>query len=795
MAPGCATIGAVPSPDPASSVLQKLRKRIAQAPTGPGVYRWLGSEGEILYVGKAKDLRQRLRSYVAPAAKLGPWKESLIRQAHDFDLTVVRTELEALVLETNLIKEHRPKYNVLMKDDKNYVYVRISAHTYPRIDVVRQIADDGAQYFGPKPAAWQVYEVLAILRKLYRFRTCKMEIEPAADAPVTIPLQVICTHRDRPVPCLDHHMQQCAAPCIGTLMPEQYREQCVEPVVRFWKGELGPVTQVLKQKMQEAAANKQFEAAAQCRDQLQRITSLAEGQVVSDASGEDCDAIGIAVMASRCQAVVYQKRNGKVTGEVATALSGQPETVQEALEQFLPLYYSDTPNIPSLILIPEEMPSAATLEAWLTERAGRRVELRVPARGTKTQLLDVAMANAKQKVMQQEAKWEAETRNTANAASELQSLLTLAEPPKRIECYDISHLGGTETVGSMVVFENGKPKRDHYRSFTVQTLKSGDIDDYRSLQEVLRRRLRHLTGGTKGEIERWAKEGVVIRKAVKADQPEIARLRREIFGRDTEPAMYKETVVAAQGDRLIGIARLSVLGKGVPLLRSLAVVPEARGKKLGVSLVRFLLSKTKHKKVYLFCEDLLQGFYMGAGFRHIIKPPDALLEIDREYRAKYPDEPVLVPMVWQADEHKTDASLGKKPDILLIDGGLGQLHAVEVELERAELDIGLISLAKREEEVFARGSSAPLAMGRDSPAHILLRRLRDEAHRFANRHRETRVSARMVASRLPTIPGIGPVTAAALLKKFGSLQGAQEATDEQLREILTAAQLKAFRSA
>ncbi len=788
-------MGAVPSPDPASPILQKLRKRIAQAPTQPGVYRWLGSEGEILYVGKAKDLRQRLRSYVVPGAKLGPWKESLVRQVHDFDLTVVRTELEALVLETNLIKEHRPKYNVLMKDDKNYVYVRVSGHTYPRIDVVRRLEEDGAQYFGPKPAAWQVYEVLAILRKLYRFRTCKMEIEPAPNAGNTIPLEVVCSHRDRPVPCLDYHMQQCLAPCIGALTPAQYKEQCIDPVVRFWKGELGPVTQVLKVKMQEAATGKQFEAAAQYRDQLQRITSLAEGQVVSDASGEDADAIGIAVMASRCQAIVYQKRNGKVVGEIASALSGQPETLQEALEQFLPLYYSDAPSFPPLILIPEEIASAATLEAWLTERAGRRVEIRVPARGTKTQLLDVAMSNAKQKVMQQEAKWEAEARNTADAASELQSLLQLSEAPRRIECYDISHHGGTETVGSMVVFENGKPKRDHYRSFTVQTLKSGDVDDYRSLQEVLRRRLRHLSGGTKGEVERWAKEGIVIRKAVKADQPELARLRREIFDRETEETMYKETVVAARGEKLVGIARLSVLGKGVPLLRSLAVAPEERGKKLGLVLTRFLLSKTKQKKVYLFCEEKLQDFYAGAGFRHIIKPPESVIEIDRDYRTKYPDEPPMVPMVWNADEHKTDASLGKKPDILLIDGGIGQLHAVEVELERSGLDIGLISLAKREEEVFARGSNVPLRMERDSPAHVLLRRLRDEAHRFANRHRESRATARMVASRLPTIPGIGPVTAAALLKKFGSLQGAQEATDEQLKEILTTAQLKAFRSA
>lgn len=783
----------MPRPEPSSPVLQKLRKRIGQAPAQPGVYRWLGKDGEILYVGKAKDLRQRLRSYVVPGAKLGPWKESLVRQVQDFDLTVVRTELEALVLETTLIKQHRPKYNVLMKDGKDYVYVRITADTYPRIDVVRRIEDDGAQYFGPKPAAWQVYEVLAILRKLHRFRTCKMSIEPVAGAPETIPLQVECTRRDRPVPCLDFHMEQCSAPCIGALTPAQYKEQCIDPVARFWKGELEPVTQLLKQRMQEAAIAKQFEAAAQYRDQLQRITSLSETQAVSDASGDDTDAVGLALRASRCQAVLYQKRGGKVTGEVALSLSGQPETLAEVLEQFLPLYYSD--NVPPpLILIPEEVASAATLQAWLTERAGRVVELRVPARGQKTQLLDLAMSNAKQKVMQQEAKWEAEARNTQSAAEELQAFLSLPEPPKRIECYDISHLGGTETVCSMVVFENGKPKKEHYRSFTIQSLKTGDVDDYRSLQEVLRRRLRHLTGGTKGETERWATQGVVIRKALKADQPAIAALR-QAEGSETDADFYKEGVVAVRGEAIIGLVRLGPLGKGLTILRSLYVVPAERGSRLGLALMRFVLSKTKEKKVYLHCEESLMSVYPEAGFRHLVKAPDALVEVERAYRETHPDEPPLCAMVWQADESKADASLQKKPDILLIDGGLGQLHAVEAELALAKLDIALISLAKREEEVFARGSSTPLPMASDSPAHILLRRLRDEAHRFANRHRESRATARMVASRLPDLPGIGPVTAQALLKKFGSLQGAQAASDEQLREILTAAQLKALRSA
>jgi excinuclease ABC subunit C len=292
--------------------LTQLRRRIAKAPLEPGVYRFLDADGTVLYVGKAKELRNRLKSYVQknPDKQLGPWKLALIERIADVEMTVVGSELEALVLETNLIKQIRPKYNVLMKDDKNYVYVRVSLQeTYPRVDIVRKMEEDGAKYFGPKTSAEQVRRTLNFLRKIFPYRTCKMSIEPAgsmemengklrmdndgggfskndsaipnspfsifhssrSSTAVSIPIEVVCTNRDRPTPCLDFHIGQCTAPCIGNITPEQYRADCIEGVLQFFKGDHGAVERLLKDRMAQAAAAKEFEQAAKLRDQLKTL--------------------------------------------------------------------------------------------------------------------------------------------------------------------------------------------------------------------------------------------------------------------------------------------------------------------------------------------------------------------------------------------------------------------------------------------------------------------------------------------------------------------------------------------
>ncbi|TSC79205.1 MAG: UvrABC system protein C [Candidatus Peregrinibacteria bacterium Gr01-1014_25] len=798
--------------------LRQLRTRVAKASTGPGVYRWLNEDGVVLYIGKAKNLRDRLRSYVAPAAwkTHGPWKQAMLRATRDVDITVTQTELEAYLLETNLIKEHRPKYNILMKDDKNYVYVQVTTQDpFPRIDVVRKVEDDQSEYIGPKTSAGDVRETLANLRRFFPFRTCRMTIEMGqrtaplrqgfegqASSPTSprlrgasgqrIPIEVVCKNKDRATPCLDHHIGQCCAPCIGAVTPEEYRSCAIDPVLKFLRGDHAAVTAVLKEQMAQAVAARQFERAAAIRDQLQTIERLQEKQLISDASGEDADVIGVAVLSGRAHVVVFRRRDGRLVDDASFALQGQVTDVRDALTSFLPQYYADVPEIPPLIILGEEPGDRTLIETWLRERAGRAVHLRVPERGEKSKLLMLAEKNAHEKARHMEAKWESESRNVDDALGQLQSVLGLQKPPRRIEGYDISHLGGTETVGSMVVLLGGKAANDQYRSFTVQSVARGDVDDYRSLREVLTRRLRHLAGGVRRDTEQWGAAGVTFGKARKAEQgrlEEILASEAELSRKDIE---YRSFLVARRNDAIIGCVRLRTHEGGLQEMSGLWIDPALRGKKLGHVLARLLLSKTKGK-IYVRVVPQLEAYYADIGFRHILKDPPLFQKMLAEACSVDPNVLRRTVLVYDAAQHKTDASLSAMPDLLLIDGGKGQLGVAVDVLASLGLTISVASLAKREEEIFVPGSSEPVALPPDAPARFLLQRLRDEAHRFANRHRERRAKTAAVRSTLDTVPGIGPTTRRELLRRFGSVDGVRAAADDELLRIVNAGQLKALR--
>ncbi len=775
--------------------LDPIRSRIAKAPTGPGVYRWLSEDGDILYVGKAKNLRARLRSYVAPASwpTLGPWKQALMRQARDFAMTVTESELAALLLETNLIKEHRPKYNILMKDDKNFIYVRVTTRDpYPRIDTVRKMENDGATYFGPKTSAGEVRQMLADLRRVFPFRTCRMDIEPQSGGATSLPLDVVCRNKDRATPCLDHHIGQCPAPCIGAITTEEYRQDIIEPVLRLLKGDNAPALAVLQEKMRKAAADRKFELAAQMRDQCQRIERMEGKTIVSDVSREDADIIGVAVLAGRAHVVVLRRRDGRIVEENAFGLQGHAEDATEALTHFLPQYYSVTDDIPPLVVLGAPPEDGAILRAWMCERAGRVVELRVPERGDKSKLLELANRNAEEKARQLEAKWESEARNAEQALAQLQETLLLPAAPKRIEGYDISHLGGTETVGSMVVMIAGKAASDQYRTFAVHTLRRGDIDDFASLAEVVGRRLRHLTGGLKGDEVRWKERGIVCGKARKADEAAItAFIRSHPEDLSDDNIRAKDFLLARTADgSLAACCRLFALpDNGPTLLRSVLVAPEWRGNKLGHFVSRKILAGVKKGKVYVTIDPALEQYYATIGFRHVLKNPPALDAWLASFDAK---KDTLV-MVYDATQHKADRSLQTPPDLLVIDGGKGQLSAVEKVLRQSGLTIPVIGLAKREEEIFVPGQSAPVQLAKDAPGQFLLQRLRDEAHRFANKLREQRGFKAATASALDAVAGIGPETRKALLRHFGSVESIRSASDADLRAILSEAQLQALR--
>lgn len=731
--------------------LALLRKRIAQAPKEPGVYRWKDADGVVLYVGKAKVLRDRLRSYVAktPDKSQGPWKLSMLQQIRDVEFTVVSTELEALVLETNLIKQLRPKYNVLMKDDKNYVYIRVGVHEhYPTVSVLRQMQDDKAKYFGPFTSAWECRQALDVFHLVCPFRACRESLrqlnKAMGDELWAVRTNGKQSHSPQPIAqsslraCLEYQIGRCCGLCVGAVSQEEYRSR-IDKLMSFLRGDRSWAVKELEKRMAEAAVAKKYESAAKIRDHLRLLKVLEEDQIVSDTSGEDLDIIGVAVLSGRAHVVILLERGGKVIGERSFALQGRADGEGDVLEQFLPQYYSETQDLPQAVIVGDEFPSRDALAALLTQTKDAKVEIRIPERGKKSHLQQLAEKNAKEKARQHDISWEAEARNVQGGLEGLQVALKLEKPPHRIEGYDISHLGGTQTVGSMVVLKDGKPSNDHYRHFIIRTLKKGDIDDYASMKEVLTRRLRHLAPNA--EEKKWADAGVTVGKAKKAEEQAIeeilARRPEDLSSKDVH---YQQFVVVRKDGNIVALARLREHEGGVKELGSVWVQEDLRGARLGHLLARKILGSLKKGKVYVRVKHDLEEYYAALGFRHVLKSPPFFQKAWERARKENPDAVERLVMVYDTLEHKVDVSLKAMPDLLLIDGGKGQLAVVVDVLKKFGLQIPVAGLAKREEEVFVPGNMSPVPLAADSPSVLLLRRLRDEAHRFANRLREMRLS-------------------------------------------------------
>ncbi len=764
-----------------------LRKRVAKVPKEPGVYRWLDAHGKVMYVGKAKNLKNRMQGYVQDGIKRSAWTEIMVRQIQDFEVTVVRSEMEALILESNLIKELQPKYNVLLKDDKGYVYVRISLKDpYPRVDIVRHLQRDGARYFGPFLGARDTEHALDLLDGILKYRACRKSLD------------LLNSHPDKSLPhdspCLDYQIFKCCGLCIGALSGAEYRTR-IDAIVSFFRGNFASVKRMAKERMNAAVAERKFEAAARLRDALRFIGNLEEKQAVSDPFGQDLDVFGIALKYGKIQVVLLRQREGKLIEQVAFPLSGDAESASGALEQFLPQYYEQTDDLPDIVIVralPEDAPS---LQQWLSEKQGKKVTIVMPERGRKSKLLEIAERNAQEKVDQQFAAFESEARKVEESLTDLQTLLALPEKPRRIECYDISHSSGSATVGSMVVFVNGKPKREHYRSFNMKTVLEGRIDDYASLKETLRRRLKYLTDDLDSVLARFKADGIVIGKAKKAEQKlieEISAANPNDIGSDA--IHYKNYIVARKANEVVGFCRLFPYPDAILCLRSVWVKQECRGKKLGHALVRSLLKSIKKGKVYVhISKDSLLDYYGELGFQPVHTPPPVLQKKLDDWGKHHPDVSPGHILVYIVSKQKPDESFTDHPDLLLIDGGKGQLSAVKEVLNALKLTIPLASLAKREEEIFTPASLMPLVVEKDSPARFLLQRLRDEAHRFANFKREKRVGAALFESKLDQIPSIGPKTRDELIRKFGSADDAIAADDSALQKFLTEGQLKALR--
>ncbi|MGC8838047.1 MAG: excinuclease ABC subunit UvrC [Anaerolineae bacterium] len=459
-----------------------LKEKLDALPARPGVYLMRDVHGRVIYVGKAVNLRARVRSYFHASAQHTPKVRRLVGEVRDLEVIVTDSELEALILEANLIKRYHPRFNVRFRDDKQYPYIKVNwQDPYPRVHLTRRVERDGARYYGPYTSSQAVSQTLDALRKIFPFLTCTREI----------------TGKDRR-PCLYYHIRRCAGPCIGAVTQEEYRE-IVAQVCLFLEGRTEKVLEHLQRKMEEAAEALQFERAAQYRDQIRAVQAVTERQKVVSAALADQDVIAFARDDGQACVHVFFVRNGKLLGREYFLLEGtEGEPDEEIMSAFLKQFYSGAAHIPREILLPEQVDEALVIEEWLRSRRGRKVSLRVPQRGKARDLVRMAQENALETLKMLRAEWAALNGRVTEALSELQAALGLPDPPSRIEAYDISNIQGTLATGSMVVFVQGKPRKSAYRRFRIRTVEGAD--DYAMMREVLQRRFRRAVEAEEPEV-------------------------------------------------------------------------------------------------------------------------------------------------------------------------------------------------------------------------------------------------------------------------------------------------------
>ena len=593
----------------------QLAERLAQLPAAPGVYLMRDARGKVIYVGKAAVLRNRVRSYFHAPSGLSEKTRRLVAEIADLEVIQTATEAEAFLLEDALIKKYQPRFNIRLRDDKRYPYLKITAEPFPRVMIVRRRARDGARYFGPYTNAKAMRATLKLAQKLFPIRTCNLAL------PLKNPRR----------PCLNYHIGRCLAPCAGLVSQEEYR-RAVDGAAMLFEGRISGLVQSLRARMRDAADREQFELAARLRDQIFALNRALERQSVALPDTVDRDVIGIAIDGESACAQVFFVRGGRLSGRETFHLRapGTP-TENEVLSAFLSQYYAAAAVVPKEVLLPVAPDDADEIADWLSSLRGNKVRLKVPQRGEKRRLVALACDNARYSLKREGAAAALVGEEASDALAELAEVLSLSAFPQRIEAFDISNTQGGEATGSMVVFEDGRPRRDAYRRFKVHL--AGKPDDYAMMREVLLRRFRR------------------------------------------------------------GLAELH-------------------------------------------------------------------------------------------DPTVSHGKFSQFPDLLLIDGGKGQLAVALSVLEELELDgIEAIGLAKRHEEIYRPGESAPLRLPPESKALLLLRHIRDEAHRFAiTYHRKLR-EKRSMASVLDEIPGIGPKRRKALIKAFGSLEKLKRASVDEIAAL------------
>ncbi|MBA7622821.1 UvrABC system protein C [subsurface metagenome] len=458
----------------ASYITEQLRG----LPPTPGVYLFKDAEGNIIYIGKASSLRHRVSSYFGAGQKLTPKTRRMVSKVADLEYFVTASEQEALILELNLIKQHRPRYNVRLKDDKTFPYLKIHlSEDWPRVHITRTLKANGGRYFGPFASAKSIRRTLKLLKGIFPFRSCTRQITG-----------------DDPRPCLEYDIGHCLAPCIGKTSRAEY-DEVIKQVILFLEGKQERVVKQLENRMNKAAAAMDFEKAARLRDQIQAVEEVVEGQRIAARIRGEQDVIAFANDRDQAYVQVFFIRNSKLIGRESFVLQGtRYEEPSRIMASFIQQFYASAPHIPPLLLLQHPVEDKATVEGWLQNKRGGGVRIQVPRRGNKKQLVDIVAKNARQALEQLKIKQLASPKTLSAALAEIKEALNLPHPPDRIEGYDISDIQGAAAVGSMVVFDKGKPRPAHYRRFKIKSVSGAD--DYAMLNEVLKRRFKRADAAT-----------------------------------------------------------------------------------------------------------------------------------------------------------------------------------------------------------------------------------------------------------------------------------------------------------
>ncbi|MBI4785458.1 MAG: excinuclease ABC subunit UvrC [Chloroflexi bacterium] len=506
----------------------EIQQKLDTLPMGPGVYLMKDERDEIIYVGKAINLRSRVRSYFHAPNESDYKTVRLVERIRNIEFIITESELEALVLECNLIKKYKPHFNIRLKDDKRYPYIKVTwQEPFPKVFLTRRMDNDGARYFGPFTAVWAVHETLDTLRKVFPYLTCDRDI----------------TGKDHRA-CLYYDIGLCLAPCIGAASRDEYRAM-IDRLCLFLEGKAEEVTAAIRAKLDEAVQKLEFERAARYRDQLQALARIAEHQKVVSVATVDQDVIAFAQEDGDACVQVFFVRGGKLLGREFFVLEGtEGENAEHVLSSFVKQFYDEAASIPPEIVLPEDIDEAKIIETWLQSRRGQTVMIQVPHQGLGKELVDMAAENAKATLVSLKAQWLADENKQMSAVAELQEALRLDNPPLRMECYDISNTQGTNSVGAMVVFERGAAKKSDYRKFKIKTVEGAN--DFASLQEVLRRRFKRLVDAKEEEhAAESAGEGETV-GSVRRNAPDVRR-NAQLPGKDESWKRIPDLVIIDGG--------------------------------------------------------------------------------------------------------------------------------------------------------------------------------------------------------------------------------------------------------